>query len=60
LARPLIKRIKTAFAECGYGWIISHVFRKAVASLLDDAGLPIGDIADQLGNTRTVAEQHYV
>lgn len=54
------KRIKEAFTECGYDWITSHTFRKTVASVLDDAGLPIGDIADQLGNTRTITEQHYV
>jgi integrase len=33
----VIHRIREAFAECGYGWVTSHVFRKTVASVLDDA-----------------------
>jgi integrase len=43
----------------GYGWVTSHVFRKTVATVLDEANLPITAIADQLGNTRAVAERHY-
>jgi hypothetical protein len=39
---------------------VNRGFRKTAASVLDDAGLPIGDVADQLGNTRTVAERHHV
>jgi integrase len=46
--------------ECGYDWVTSHVWRKTVATVLDEAGLPIGAVADQLGNTRKVAEQRYV
>lgn len=37
----------------------SHVFRKTVATVLDEADLPTTAIADQLGNTRAVAEKHY-
>lgn len=43
----------------GYGWVTSHVFRKTVATVLDEADLPTTAIADQLGNTRAVAEKHY-
>ena len=50
------RRVRKAFDACGYGWATFHVMRKT----LDEAGLPIGDVADQLGNTRAVAEQHYV
>jgi integrase len=44
----------------GYGWVTSHVWRKTVATVLDEAGLNLGEIADQLGNTREIVERHYV
>ncbi|MFD2419972.1 tyrosine-type recombinase/integrase [Amycolatopsis pigmentata] len=55
----VIHRIQEAFADVGYGWVTSHVFRKTVASVLDEAGLPLSAIADQLGNTQKVADKHY-
>jgi integrase len=55
-----VKRIRQAMDDSGYGWVTSHVFRHTVATVLDEAGLPIGAVADQLGNTRAVAEKHYV
>jgi integrase len=56
----VINRIREALDECGYEWVTSHVFRKTVATVLDEAGLPSGAVADQLGNTREVAEKHYI
>jgi integrase len=56
----VINRIGQAFTECGYDWVTSHVFRKTVATVLDEAGLPSGAVADQLGNTRALAEKHYI
>lgn len=53
-------RLRTAMDACGYGWVTSHVWRKTVATVLDEAGLNLGEIADQLGNTRKVVEKHYV
>ncbi|MFD8496268.1 hypothetical protein [Amycolatopsis sp. NPDC059657] len=55
----MINRIKEAFTEVGYGWVTSHVFRKTVTAVLDEAGLSNKEIADQLGNTERVVEQHY-
>jgi len=55
----VINAISTAMADVGYGWVTSHVFRKTVATVLDEADLPTTAIADQLGNTRAVAEKHY-
>jgi integrase len=55
----MVGRIKEAFTEVGYGWVTSHVFRKTVATILDEAGLPTTQIADQLGNTPAVVEKHY-
>jgi integrase len=56
----VINRIGDTFDECGYDWVTSHVFRKTVATVLDEAGLSSGAVADQLGNTRAVAEKHYI
>lgn len=55
----VINRISEAMEAVNYGWVTSHVFRKTVGTVLDEAGLPTTAIADQLGNTRAVAEQHY-
>jgi integrase len=55
----VINRISEAMTAVGYEWVTSHVFRKTVGTVLDEAGLPTTAIADQLGNTRAVAERHY-
>jgi integrase len=45
----------------GYGWVTSHVFRKTVASRLDDEGFSIRHIADQLGHARpSTTLDHYL
>jgi integrase len=36
----VMNRIQEAFAEVGFGWVTSHVFRRTVASVLDEADLP--------------------
>jgi integrase len=33
-------------------WVTSHVFRKTMATMLDDAGLSAREVADQLGHAR--------
>ncbi|MEU3270472.1 tyrosine-type recombinase/integrase [Saccharomonospora sp. NPDC006951] len=55
----VIHRIQEAFPAVGYDWATSHVFRKTVATVLDEADLPLSAIADQLGNTQNVADKHY-
>lgn len=55
----VINRIREAMDACGYDWVTSHVWRKTVATVLDEADLPTTAIADQLGNTPKVVEQHY-
>lgn len=53
-------RIHTAaMREIGYGWVTSKSWRKTVALDLDEAGQTTTEIADQLGNTPRVVEQHY-
>lgn len=53
-------RLRAALDESGFAWVTSHVWRHTVGTLLDEAGLSVGEIADQLGNTRAVAEKHYI
>ena len=55
-----IGRLRDALDESGFAWVTSHVWRKTVSRFMDEAGVSIGEIADQLGNTRAVAERHYV
>jgi integrase len=44
--------LRTVLDRVGYPWVTSHVFRKTVASRLDDEGFSIRHIADQLGHAR--------
>lgn len=44
--------LRRALDLAGYEWVTSHVFRKTVATVLDDAGLSARRIADQLGHAR--------
>jgi integrase len=55
-----INRLREALNAIGFAWVTSHVWRKTVATLLDETGLNVGEIADQLGNTRAVTEKHYI
>lgn len=55
----VIDAINQAMEASGYGWVTSHVWRKTVATVLDEANLPTTAIADQLGNTPKVVETHY-
>ena len=54
-----IDRVREAFDACGYEWLTSHVFRKTVATIMDEAGLSTSAIADQLGNDVSTVEKHY-
>jgi hypothetical protein len=45
-------------STAGYPWV-SHVFRKTVASRLDDEGSAIRHIADQLGHSRLSMTMDY-
>jgi integrase len=42
-----------AFANAGFDWVISHAFRKTVATVMDQAGLSSRAAADQLGHANT-------
>ena len=44
--------MRIAFAAAGMEGVTSHVFRKTVATLMDDAGLSARQAADQLGHAK--------
>ena len=50
--------LREAFRRAGYEGITSHIFRKSVASLMDDAGLTARSAADQLGHAQTAMTQN--
>jgi integrase len=45
--------LRDAFATAGVDWVTSHVFRRTVATLMDQAGLSSRAAADQLGHANT-------
>lgn len=49
--------IREALDPLGFGWVTTHVFRKTAARLLDESGLTIREIADQLGHRRVIITQ---
>ncbi|NEM08888.1 site-specific integrase [Geodermatophilus normandii] len=44
--------LRQALDRAGFDWVTSHVFRKTVATRLDEAGLSARQIADHLGHNR--------
>jgi integrase len=49
--------LKEAFAGAGYPRLTSHIYRKTVASMMDDAGLSARAAADQLGHAKVSMTQ---
>lgn len=45
------KAMRSILDGAGFDWAIPHTFRRTVATLLDEAGVPIARIADQLGHS---------
>jgi|tagenome__1003787_1003787.scaffolds.fasta_scaffold20809817_1 integrase len=44
--------LRDAFTAAGFEWVTSHVLRKTVATLMDQAGLSARAAADQLGHAK--------
>lgn len=49
-ATNLAHWIRAVLDEAGFTWAIPHTFRRTVATLLHEAGIPLAAIADQLGH----------
>ena len=45
------------FATAGFGWVTSHIYRRTVATLMDDAELTARQAADQLGHAKVSMTQ---
>jgi integrase len=43
--------MREAMDPLGFEWATSHTFRKTAATLLNDGGLTIREVADQLGRS---------
>jgi integrase len=43
--------VRSVLDGAGFEWAIPHTFRRTVATTLDEAGVPIARIADQLGHS---------
>jgi integrase len=50
--------MREAIDPLGFGWVTSHTFRKTAATLLNDGGLTVREVADQLGHSRVSLTQH--
>ncbi len=49
--------LRIVFDDAGYTWVTSHVYRKTVATLMDESSLPARVIADQLGHAKVSMTQ---
>ena len=47
----MLKVLREARDDAGFGWVTSHVFRKTTLTVLDEAGLTPRAIADQAGHS---------
>ncbi len=49
--------LRVVFTATGYGWVTSHIYRKTVATLMDEGGLSARQAADQLGHAKVSMTQ---
>jgi integrase len=49
--------LRVVFTAAGFGWVTSHVYRKTVATMMDQAGLTARQAADQLGHAKVSMTQ---
>ncbi len=52
-----LHQLRGALDRAGFGWVTSHVFRKTVATVLDESGLSAREIADHLGHAKVSMTQ---
>ncbi|RJQ76314.1 hypothetical protein D5S17_18525 [Pseudonocardiaceae bacterium YIM PH 21723] len=49
--------LRVVFTAAGFDWVTSHVYRKTVATLMDQGGLSARAAADQLGHAKVSMTQ---
>lgn len=57
-ARQRVSKRARAAREPGWEWVTSHVWRKTVATVMDDAGVPTRVISDQLNHAQVSMTQN--
>ena len=50
--------LRDALDPLGFDWVTSHTFRKTAATMLDEGGLTVREIADQLGHANVSMTQN--
>ena len=48
--RNAARALRKVFDDAGHPWAIPHTCRRTVATLLDERGVPLAQIADYLGH----------
>lgn len=56
----VMRWIRWSRDEAGFGWVTSHVWRQTVITVLDEAGLPTREVADQVGHAQIGQTQDYM
>lgn len=51
--------LRRVFDAAGLSWMTSHTFRRTVATLLDDAGVPARAVANHLGQSSIATTQRF-
>lgn len=49
--------LRVVFADAGFPWVTSHIYRKTVATMMDNGGLTARQAADQLGHAKVSMTQ---
>lgn len=56
----VMRWIRWSREPAGLAWVTSHVFRQTVITILDEAGLPTREVADQAGHSTIGQTQSYM
>ncbi|MGW0516787.1 tyrosine-type recombinase/integrase [Crossiella sp. NPDC003009] len=52
--------LRVIFKAAGFAWVTSHVYRKTVATMMDEAGLSARQAPDQLGHAKvSITQDNY-
>ncbi|MHA6626927.1 tyrosine-type recombinase/integrase [Pseudonocardia sichuanensis] len=56
----VMKWIRWSADQAGFPWVVSHVYRQTVISVLDDAELRTREVADHVGHAQIAQTQMYM
>ena len=58
--RNVLRHLRARLDTAGLPWATSHTFRRTVATLMDEAGAPLAEIANQLGHSNVNVTAEYL